>query len=71
MAKGQFDMLYSYAGGGGGGGGYDIFLSIDKSISLEEGSEKTTEMIGGWGGGGGLKKIKGKNKEIIIAHSKL
>ena len=45
----------------GRGGGYDIFF--DKSTSLEGGSEKTPEMIRGR-----LKKMKGKNKEIIIAH---
>ena len=49
-----------------GEGGLAMTFSIDKSTSLE-----------GWGGGqkkplrwsgGGFKKMKGKNKEIIIAH---
>ena len=53
MAKGEFDMLYLCAGGGGG---YDM-------TSLEGGSEKNPEIIRG-----GFKKMKGKNKEIIIAH---
>ena len=46
----------------GEGGGAMIF-SFDKSTSLEGGSEKNPEMIRG-----GFKKMKGKNKEIIIAH---
>ena len=46
-----------------GRGGAMIF-SFDKSTSLEGGSEKKNpEMIRG-----GFKKMKGKNKEIIIAH---
>ena len=47
----------------GEGGGAMIF-SFDKSTSLEgrEGQKKNPEMIGG-----GFKKMKGKNKEIIIA----
>ena len=60
MAKGEFDMLYLLAGGGGGA----MIFSFDKSTSLEGGSEKTP-----WDyQGGGFKKMKGKNKEIIIAH---
>ena len=60
MAKGEFD-IYLCAGVGG----YDIFLSIDKSTSLEGGGvrKKNPDMIRG-----GFKKMKGKNKEIIIAH---
>ena len=54
MAKGEFDMLYLCAGEGGGG--YDM-------TSLEGGSEKNP-----WDYQGGFKKMKGKNKEIIIAH---
>ena len=45
-----------------GGGGVMIF-SFGKSTSLEGGSEKKPEMIRE-----GFKKMKGKNKEIIIAH---
>ena len=45
------------------GGGAMIF-SFDKSTSLEEGSEKKPRDYQG----GGFKKMKGKNKEIIIAH---
>ena len=44
------------------GGGAMIF-SFDKSTSLEGGSEKKP-----WDDQGGFKKMKGKNKEIIIAH---
>ena len=58
MAKGEFDMLYLCAGGGGA-----MIFSFDKSTSLEGGSEKNPEMIRG-----GFKKMKGKNKEIMIAH---
>ena len=59
MAKGEFDMLYLCAGGGGA-----MIFSFDKSTSLEGGSEKKP-----WDDqGGGFKKMKGKNKEIIIAH---
>ena len=58
MAKGEFDMLYLCAGGGGA-----MIFSFDKSTSLEGGSEKNPEIIRG-----GFKKMKGKNKEIIIAH---
>ena len=48
--------------GSGGGRGAMIF-SFDKSTSLEGGGQKKNpEMIGGG------KKMKGKNKEIIIAH---
>ena len=50
MAKGEFD-IYLCAGVGG----YDIFLSIDKSTSLEGVSEKNPDMIRG-----GFKKMKGK-----------
>ena len=56
----MFDMLYLRAGGGGGGA---TIFSFDKSTSLEGGSEKTLR----WSGGS-FKKMKGKNKEIIIAH---
>ena len=60
MAKGEFDMLYLCAGGGGGA----MIFSFDKSTSFEGGGQKTNpEMIRG-----GFKKMKGKNKEIIIAH---
>ena len=63
MVKGEFDMLYLCAAGGGGGGGAMIFY-FDKSTSLEGGGQKKNpEIIRG-----GLKKMKGKNKEIIIAH---
>ena len=59
MAKGEFDMLYLCAGGGGA-----MIFSFDKSTSLEGGGqEKNPEIIRG-----GFKKMKGKNKEIIIAH---
>ena len=58
MAKGEFDILYLCAGGGGA-----MIFSFDKSTSLEGGSEKNPEIIRG-----GFKKMKGKNKEIIIAH---
>ena len=51
-------------GGGRGAGSYDI--SFDPSTSLEGGQKKNPDMIGG--GGGGLKKMKGQNKEIIVAH---
>ena len=61
MAKGEFDMLYLCAGGGGGGGA--MIFSFDKSTSLEGRSEKKP-----WDDQGGFKKIKGKDKEIIIAH---
>ena len=44
-------------------GGAMIF-SFDKSTSLEEGSEKNPRDYQG----GGFKIMKGKNKEIIIAH---
>ena len=47
----------------GEGGGAMIFY-FDKSTSLEGGGQKKNpEIIRG-----GLKKMKGKNKEIIIAH---
>ena len=59
MAKGEFDMLYLCAGGGGA-----MIFSFDKSTSLEGGSEKKPLR---WSGGG-FKKMKGKNKKIIIAH---
>ena len=58
MAKGEFDMLYLCARGGGA-----MIFSFDKSTSLEGGSEKKP-----WDDQGGFKKMKGKNKEIIIAH---
>ena len=47
---------------GKGAGGAMIF-SFDKSTSLEGGQKKTLRLSGG-----GFKKMKGKNKEIIIAH---
>ena len=59
MAKGEFDMLCLCAGGGGGA----MIFSFDKSTSLEGGQKKTPEIIRG-----GFKKMKGKNKEIAIAH---
>ena len=40
-----------------------MIFSFDKSTSLEGGSEKNPEIISG-----GFKKMKGKNKEIIIAY---
>ena len=40
-----------------------MIFSFDKSTPLEGGSEKNPEMIGGV-----FKKMKGKNKEIIIAY---
>ena len=61
MAKGEFDMLYLCAGGGGA-----MIFSFDKSTSLEGGGVRKKTLR--WSGGGGFKKIKGKNKEIIIAH---
>ena len=59
MAKGEFDMLYLCAGGGGA-----MIFSFDKSTSLGGGGQKKTPAIIR----GGFKKMKGKNKEIIIAH---
>ena len=53
-------MLYLCAGGGGGGA---MIFSFDKSTSLEGCQKKNSEIIRG-----GFKKMKGKNKEIIIAH---
>ena len=61
MAKGEFDMLYLCAGVGGGGA---MLFSLDKSPSLERGSEKKP-----WDDQGGLPKMKGKNKEIFITRS--
>ena len=59
MAKGEFDMLYLCAGGGGA-----MIFSFDKSTSLERRvRKKNPEMIRE-----GFQKMKGKNKEIIIAH---
>ena len=46
-----------------GGGGGAVIFSFDKSRSLSGRSEKNPEMIRG-----GFQKMKGKNKEIIIAH---
>ena len=63
MAKGEFDMLYLCAGGGGGA----MIFSLDKSTSLERGSEKS--LWDDQGGGDGFQKMKGKNKEIIISRS--
>ena len=59
MAKGEFGMLYLCAGGGGG-----MIFSFDKSTSLEGGGVRKKP----WDYQGGFKKMKGKNKEIIIAH---
>ena len=59
MAKGEFDMLYLCAGGGGA-----MIFSFDKSTSLEGGGQEKNPEIIRWG----FKKMKGKNKEIIIAH---
>ena len=59
MAKGEFDMLYLCAGEGGA-----MIFSFDKSTSLGGVQKKNPEIIRG----GGFKKMKGKNKEIIIAH---
>jgi len=43
-----------------------MIFSFDKSTSLQGVSEKKNpEMIRG---GGGFQKMKGKNKEVIIAH---
>ena len=61
MAKGEFDMLYLRAGGGGGGGLW-YFPLINQHL-LRGGQKKNPESIRG-----GFKKMKGKNKEIIIAH---
>ena len=58
MAKGEFDRLYLCAGVGGA-----MIFSFDKSTSLEGGQKKNPEITRG-----GFKKMKGKNKEIIIAH---
>ena len=58
MAKGEFDMLYLCAEGGGA-----MIFSFGKSRSLEVGSEKKP-----WDDQGGFQKMKGNNKEIIIAH---
>ena len=55
MAKGEFDMLYLCAGGGGGA----MTFPFDNSTSLQ--GEKTPEIP--W-----FQKMKGNNKEIIIAH---
>ena len=50
MAKGEFDILYLFAGGGGGA----MIFSSDKSTSLEgRVRKKTPEMIRA---GGGFKK---------------
>ena len=59
MGKSKFDMLYLCAGGGG----VAMIFSFDKSASLEGGSEKKSR-----DDQGGLRKMKGKNKEIIKAH---
>ena len=59
MAKGEFGMLYLCAGGGGGA----MIFSFDKSTSLEGRGQKKTLRLSGV-----FKKMKGKNKEIIIAH---
>ena len=53
---------YLGKGWGWGGGGAMIF-SFDKSTSLEGGVRK--KPLDDWGV---FKKMKGKNKEIIIAH---
>ena len=45
------------------GGGEAMMFSFGKSTSLEGGSEKKPREDQG-----GLPKMKGKNKEIIIAH---
>ena len=58
MAKGEFDMLYLCSGGGGGAG----IFSFDKSTSLKGSEKKPGDDRGGF------QKMKGKNKEIIIAH---
>ena len=60
MAKGEFDMLYLCAGGGGGGLWY---FPLANQHLLTGGQKKTPEIIRG-----GFKKMRGKNKEIIIAH---
>ena len=57
MAKSEFDMLYLCAGGG-----LRYFSLINQHLS-RGGQKKTPQMIRG-----GFKKMKGKNKEIIIAH---
>ena len=65
MAKGEFDMLHLCAGGEGGGG-LSYFPLINQQLLRWGGvRKKTPEMIGGRGD---FKKMKGKNKEIIIAH---
>ena len=58
MAKGEFDMLLC----AGGGGGLWYFPLINHHL-LKGGQKKNPEMIRR-----GFKKMKGKNKEIIIAH---
>ena len=40
-----------------------MIFSFNKTTSLEDGSEKKS-----WDDQGGLRKMKEKNKEIIIAH---
>ena len=62
MAKGKFDMLFLCAGGVGGGG-LRYFPLINQQLLRGGGQRKNPEMIGG-----GFKKMKGKNKEIIIAN---
>ena len=61
MPKGQFDMLHLCAGGVGEGGLW-YFPLINQHL-LRGGSEKKP-----WDYQGGFKKMKGKKKEIIIAH---
>ena len=66
MAKGEFDVLCEfdvlYLCAVGGGGEAMIF-PFDKSRSLEGGQKKKS-----CDDQGGFQKMKGKNKETIIAH---
>ena len=59
MTKGEFDMFYLRMCRGEG----SIIFSIDKSTSLEAVIRKKNR-----DDQGGFQKVKGKNKEIIIAH---
>jgi len=58
MAKGEFDMYLC-----AGRRLRAMIFSFDKSTSLEGGQKKPPGMIQG-----GFQKMRGKNKEIIIAH---
>ena len=61
MAQGEFDTLYFIFAGVGRGA---TIFSFDNSTSLGGGGRgKNPEMVRGC-----FQKIKGKNREIIIAH---